>query len=172
MNTSQWFNTIFQEITVIKDEATLYCTVWNQPDSLHGFIVWILFVVVPIILGPVLTTIMEIIHYIAKKCATTPFPPTPSLFLSWVTIHLMSIVTMSTYTLHLWLVESSITRQFGLDYFTSLILKYYVGNLDIMLIPMIALCVDSTLRNGLVFMMTAKKKGILSKTNSVYSEYM
>ena len=79
---------------------------------------------------------------------------------------------MTTYTLHLWLVETSLSHQLGLDFFSSLMLKYFVGNLDILIVPLIALFVDPKLKEGLSFMFTAKKKGILSKTNSVYSEYM
>ena len=161
-----------REITVIKDEDTIYCTVFSHPDSLHGFIVWIMFVLTPVLLGPVLTTFMEILHYVYKHCSKTPTPPTPSQFRSWVSIHLISIVTMTTYTLHLWLVETSLSRQLGLDFFSSLMLKYFVGKLDIIIVPLIPLFVDPKIRDGLSFMFTAKKKGILSKTNSVYSEYM
>ena len=99
-------------------------------------------------------------------------PPTPSQFRSWVTLHLMSIVTMTTLTLHLWLVEVTIAPQFNLDYFSGLMLKYFFGNFEILLIPVIALTVDKKIRDGLFVILTAKKKGILSKTNSVYSEYM
>ena len=166
------FENSSREISIIKDEDTMFCTVWNEPESIHGFVVWILFVVIPIVIGPVFCTFMEILHSLVKKCSRHDQPATPSQFRSWVTIHLMSMVTMTTYTLHLWLVETHVSRQFGLDYFSSLMLKYFFGNIDIILIPMIAIFVDGKLREGVGLMFTAKKRGLLSKTNSVYSEYM
>ena len=161
-----------REITVIKDEDTIYCTVFSHPDSLHGFIVWVMFVLTPVLLGPVFTSFMEIFHYVSKQCSTTPSPPTPSQFRSWISIHLISIVTMTTYTLHLWLVETSLNHQLGLDFFSSLLLKYFVGNLDIIIVPLIPLFIEPKLKEGLSYRFTAKKKGILSKNNSVYSNYM
>ena len=110
--------------------------------------------------------------YAALISPPVQVPPTPSQFRSWVTLHLMSIVTMTTLTLHLWLVEVTIAPQFNLDYFSGLMLKYFFGNFEILLIPVIALTVDKKIRDGLFVILTAKKKGILSKTNSVYSEYM
>lgn len=166
------FENSSREISIIKDEDTMFCTVWNDPESIHGFVVWLLFVVIPISLGPVFCTFMEILHSVVKKCSSHEYPATPSQFRSWVTIHLMSMVTMTTYSMHLWLVETHISQQFGLDYFTSLTLKYFFGNLDIILIPMIAIFIDGKLREGVGLMFTAKKRGLLSKTNSVYSEYM
>ena len=160
------------EVTVTKDVDTIFCAVWNNPDSFHGFAVWVLFVLIPILIGPVLSSFMELLHTIVKKCSSQEYPATPSQFRAWVSIHLMSMVTMTTYTLHLWLVETHISRQFGLDFYTSLLLKYFFGNMDMIIIPMIALFVDTKIREGLGVMFTAKKRGILSKTNSVYSEYM
>ena len=46
----------------MKEVDTIFCSVWSEPDSLHGFVVWIIFLVVPVILGPVLTSVLEMLH--------------------------------------------------------------------------------------------------------------
>ena len=65
-----------------------------------------------------------------------------------------------------------IRDQFQLDYFWRLMLKYLAGSADIFIIPLIAILMDPRIREGVGTMFTAKKRGILSKQNSVYSEYM
>ena len=166
-----WENST-KEISVMKEVDTIYCSVWSEPGSLHGFVVWIIFVVIPVLLGPVLTSILEMLHSLIKRCARRVYPPTPSQLRSWVTIHLMTIVTMATYTLHLWLVERMVKEQFKLDYFWGLLLKHLAGTVDIFIIPLIAIIIDPRIREGVGTLFTAKKKGLLSKQNSVYSEYM
>ena len=161
-----------KRISVMKEVDTIFCSVWSEPDSLHGFVVWIIFLVLPLILGPVLTSVLEMLHSLMKRCSSTVYPPTPSQFRAWVTIHLMTLVTMATYTLHLWLVERVIREQFRLDYFWGLVLKHLAGTVDIFIIPLIAIVMDPKIREGVGILFTAKKRGLLSKQNSVYSEYM
>ena len=38
------------------------------------------------------------------------------------------------------------SSQFNLDSFTSLMLKYFIGKLDLIIIPLLAICVDARLR--------------------------
>ena len=161
-----------QEISVYKDEDTLSCTVWNDSGSLHGFVVWTLFVLLPILLGPVLASLLELGHYITKKCSMSSHPATPSMLRLWVMTLCMAAVTLTNYTVHLWLAETFLSISLGWDYYTSLTVKYFYGNFEIFLIPLVPLILDRNIREGLSLLMSAKKKGVLSKQNSVYSEYM
>ena len=161
-----------KEIAVYKDEDTLSCTVWNDTNSVHGLLVWILFGFMPILLGPVLASLLELTHYVRKKCSRSPHPATPSTIRYWVVTLGMAAVTLSTYTLHLWLAETFLATHLGWDYFTSLTVKYFYGSFEIFLVPLVPLFLDKNIRDGVSHIMTAKKKGILSKQNSVYSEYL
>ena len=60
-----------QEITVTKLEDTLYCSVWSGPEATHGLAVWVVFVLLPIALGPILATLLEILYSLAKRCSST-----------------------------------------------------------------------------------------------------
>ena len=60
-----------QEITVTKVEDTLYCSVWSGPEATHGLAVWVVFVLMPIALGPILATFLEILYSLAKRCSST-----------------------------------------------------------------------------------------------------
>ena len=54
-----------------KLEDTLYCSVWSGPEATHGLAVWVVFVLLPIALGPILTTLLEILYSLAKRCSST-----------------------------------------------------------------------------------------------------
>ena len=45
--------------------------------------------------------------------------------------------------------------------------KYFLGSIDIMVIPLVIVTVDKQIRLGLGVVSEAKKKGTLSKDNSV-----
>ena len=161
-----------REVPVYKDEDRLSCTVWNEASSSHGLLVWLLVGLLPILLGPVLASLLELLHYVLKKCSKTSHPSTPSMLRLWVITLTMAAITLTNYTLHLWLVESFLSSYLGWDFFTSLTVKYFYGNLEIFLVPLVPIILDHNIREGLSLVMSAKKKGILSKQNSVYSEYM
>ena len=54
-----------------KLEDTLYCSVWSGPEATHGLAVWVVFVLLPIALGPILATLLEILYSLAKRCSST-----------------------------------------------------------------------------------------------------
>ena len=161
-----------REISVYKHEDTLSCTVWNHSSSLHGVVVWLLFVLLPLVLGPVLASLLEVAHFIIKKWSRSVSPATPSLIMSWLMILTMALITLTTYTTHLWLAERFLADYNHWDYFTSLTVKYFFANSEIFLVPLVPLLLDKNIRDGVLFIFSAKKKGMISKQNSVYSEYM
>ena len=161
-----------REVSVFKHEDTLSCTVWNHPSSLHGVVVWVLIVLLPLLLGPVLASLLEVAHFITKKCSRSASPTTPSRVMSWLITLTMAVLTLTTYTTHLWLAERVLADYNHWDYFTSLTVKYFFGNFEIFLVPLVPLLLDRKIRDGVLFIFSAKKKGMISKQNSVYSEYM
>ena len=161
-----------REISVYRHEDTLSCTVWNHPGSLHGLVVWTLVVLLPLVLGPVLTSLLELAHFTTRKCSRSVSPASPSLIIYWLITLTMAVLTLTTYTTHLWLAERFLAEHNHWDYFTSLTVKYFFGNFEIFLVPLVPLFLDKNIREGVSFIFSAKKKGIISKQNSVYSEYM
>ena len=161
-----------REISVLKQEDTLSCTVWNSSSSVHGVVVWLLVVALPLVLGPGLASLLHLAHFITKKCSRSLSPATPSLAVPWLITLTMAVVSLATYTTHLWLAERILADYNHWDYFTSLTVKYFFGNFEIFLVPLVPLLLDKKIREGVLLIFSAKKKGIISKQNSVYSEYM
>jgi len=82
---------------------------------------------------------------------------------------LLSATCFTTATIHLWLTERVLKHMFDWTYFTCLIVKYLAGSSDIIIVPILILFLDQNLKHGFSIILTAKKKGILSKNNSIYS---
>ena len=47
---------------------TIFCSVWEE-ESLHGFVVWVLILATPILLGPGLATVLELLHWLTRRCS-------------------------------------------------------------------------------------------------------
>ena len=46
------------------------CGVWNtEMETKQNFIIWSALVAVPMLIGPILTVIMEFLLYLGKKCS-------------------------------------------------------------------------------------------------------
>ena len=108
--------------------------------------------------GPVLTGTLQAAAYFCKKCSRPPSPPTPSQAKYWAILFLLSLIIPATLAAHLWLVESVLQPHLQLSYFTSLTLKYYLGNSDVFLVPSLILIMDGTLRRGLIFVCRIRRE--------------
>ena len=57
-------------IRIMRNEDMTYCGIWNsEKETKQNFIIWSALVVVPILIGPILTILMELVVYICKKCS-------------------------------------------------------------------------------------------------------
>ena len=140
---------IFTICRVVRKEDVAFCDVWNEDNS-GGLIIWIIIVAVPIVFGPLLSSGLELISSLSKACSSSPYPATPSQAKYWALVILVGLLLLPCYAAHLWLVELYLRPLLGLDYFTSLTLKYYLGQLDVFLVPSLLVLLDGTLRRGLV----------------------
>ena len=154
-----------KEIQISRDVDMTYCPVWNENISWRDIILCTILVIIPVICGPILTCIMEVFCYCKKNTSKTPHPHTPSKIRYWVIVILYGVIILAAYLTNLCLAEWYMT-QFKLDYFYCLVVKYVIGSIDIMLIPLLVVTIDNNLREGLVFIFYAKKRGMLSKATS------
>jgi len=145
------------------------CGVWNtEKETKQNFIIWSVLVAIPILIGPILTVSMEFFLYLRKKCSKNKQPETPRLVTYWVIILLSSSVILPLLSLHLWLTELLIELEFLKDdYATGLVLKYFIGNLDIFLVPCFVISVDPVIRHGLRYICMLRKNGDKSGPSDV-----
>ena len=121
---------IIGRVRIIRDEDMTSCGVWNtEKETKENFIIWSVLVAVPMIIGPILTVIMEFILYLGKKCSKvleyhnnsffylwsilkSKQPETPGLMTYWVIILLSASVIAPLLSLHLWLTEFLIELEY------------------------------------------------------------
>ena len=125
------------------------CNILEDQEDTGGLVLWTIIVALPVLLGPVLTGSLQAASYLWEKCSGSASPPSPSLAKYWTLLALLSLIIPASLAAHLWLVESVLQPLLQLDYFTSLTLKYYLGNSDVFLLPALVLLVDGTFRRGL-----------------------
>ena len=154
-----------KEIQIARDVDMTYCPVWIEKISWREIILSSILVIIPVVCGPILTCVMEVFCYCKKNTSKTPHPHTPSKIRYWVIVILYGVIIMATYLTNMCLAEWYMP-QFKLSYFHCLVVKYVLGNIDIMLIPLLIVTIDNNLREGLVFIFYAKKRGMLSKATS------
>ena len=136
------------------------CNIWEDQQDNAGFILWVIIVALPVLIGPVLTGSLELLFWLCKKCsgsAPPASPPSPSQAKYWAVLALLSLIIPATLAAHLWLVESVLQPRLQLDYFSCLTLKYFLGNSDVFLVPSLLLLMDGTLRRGLSFVCRMRK---------------
>ena len=134
---------------VVREEDVAACNIWEEGEDSGGLVIWIIIVALPVTLGPLLTSSLQVVFSLCEKCSGSASPASPSLAKYWVLLVLLSLIIPASLAAHLWLVESVLQPLLQLDYFTSLTLKYYLGNSDVFLLPALVLLVDGTFRRGL-----------------------
>ena len=114
--------------------------------------------------GPLLTTALELCFYLGKKCSRSKHPETPNLLRYWILILVITFLITTTYSTHLWLTEKWLSKHFSLDFFTNLLLKYFVGNSEIFLVPFLIISIDPNMSRGLKYIFNVRKN---ASNNSV-----
>ena len=156
-----------KEITIMRDMDLTYCSVWNNNVSSSDLIFWLLIVALPLFFGPFLTTMLELLYSMKKKCSKAPYPVTASLFRYWLILILSSVIATATYSTHLLLAEAYMENYFQMNFFQLLVGKYFFGRLELMIIPLLVILVDKQLREGVCIVFYSKTRGALSKTTSI-----
>ena len=111
-----------------------------------------------------MTIALELCFYLGKKCSRSKHPETTSLLRYWILILVNAFLITTTYSAHLWLTEKWLSKHFSLDFFKSLLLKYFVGNSEIFLVPFLIIFIDPNMSRGLKYIFNVRKN---ASNNSV-----
>ena len=153
------------ETRISREVDIAVCKVWDESEKgLKAYaLLWLAIVAVPIVLGPGVIFCLEFCFYLSKKCSRSQHPETPSLMKYWVLILFSSVFVFSSLALHLWLAEA-MELVFGdmleIDYFMSLMLKYFAGNSDILIVPCLILFIDPVIGRGLLYICQSRKRNL------------
>ena len=157
-----------KETKILREEDIAVCGVWNDSDqgARRNAMLWLILVGAPVILGPVLTSVLEFCFYVTKMCSRSKHPETPSVFRQWMMFIMISVAIFPSLAFHLWLTEAVRGKYLQLNYFESLILKYFVGNSDIFIVPCLIIFMDPVIGRGLKFICYSRKNIINNAVSS------
>ena len=133
------------------------CRVWKDTIGLRDITIWVLIVGAPIVMGPVCTMILEFLfllkHTISQVSNEDPITRPEQQIL----VTALAVLVTVSYSTNLLVTEKYFTPIFELNQFTSLILKYFLGYIDVILAPIIICLVDTKIRQGISIIFNRKR---------------
>ena len=92
------------ETRIFRKDDISVCSVWMKDKVIEeNFILWMILVAGPLLLGPIFTVFLELCFYVTKKCSRSKHPETPSLMKSWLMLTAITVVILPSYSTHMWL---------------------------------------------------------------------
>ena len=133
---------------VTRDVDITFCKVWGMQPGLFDMFFTLVVIVLPLVLGPVLITFLEVFQY-AKNCSSKSPPPEPSnRGRQLCLVYVLSSLSIGSYLANLYLVEGFIFAMYKLKVFHLLLLKYVVGYADLIFVPIVIIMLDPDVRGG------------------------
>ena len=144
---------------VLKDDAVDLCRVWKDDIGSNEFYIWCIIVGLP---PNSAGTCFNILHGVfifhgntvsgVSSIDTSTIPQQ-----RYIVTALSALVTIS-YSTNLVLTEKYLQPVFNLNQFISLMLKYFLGSIDLILAPLIICLIDTEIRQGIVFLYKRKRE--------------
>ena len=112
-------------VLITRNVDMTFCLVWRREPGLVELVPWVVVVSLPVLLGPVLTTLMELIYYLQRLRDTRPgwVPNLPSRTRRWTLIYLLTLATAVAYPLNLYIAEWIVPDNFQLPLGDSLVCR-------------------------------------------------
>ncbi|TRY61503.1 hypothetical protein TCAL_05713 [Tigriopus californicus] len=140
-----------------------YCTVKTGVNDILDYIALVVALILPLIIGPGLVGVFQLIFAVFGRffCQSSHLSQmdlgvannqnsffhkkeTPGLFAGWGIIIGFTLVFALTYTLHMYVADVYIH-----DHFVFLLVKYCLGFVFVILVPVITLCLEKEIRHGI-----------------------
>ena len=150
---------IIDDMVVIKEEAVDFCWVWKDNVGTREIIIWMILVLLPVGLGPLLMFLLQFLLYMKNCCYGVQKPGICSRTTQCCTVTLLSLLVVISYSSYLLVVEKYIQPAFHLSQLQLFLLKYFLGSADLILAPLVICLLDKQLRQGVVFLYRRRKTG-------------
>ena len=109
-------------------------------------------------LGTVLTFFMEFSFYMGRQFSGVSSIDTSTRPQQRYIVTALSALLTISYSTNLVLTEKYLQPVFNLNQFISLMLKYFLGSIDLILAPLIICLIDTEIRQGIVFLYKRKRE--------------
>ena len=143
---------------MLKDDPLDICRVWKDKIELSDVFAWCFVVGIPIVFGPILTFLLKLDFHLAERVSGESSIDTSTRPQQRYIVATISLLIITSNSIHLLIAEKYLTPSFSLDLFTSLLLKYFFGSLELVLAPFIICLMDNEIKQGIRFLYRRKRK--------------
>ena len=125
-----------------------FCKVWHlQTDMVH-IIYTLLILILPLALGPFLTAILQLIHFITTSQQKARQSENNHRGCQLALLHVLAWLSIGSYLANLYLAEGVLLNIYNFNIFHILIFKYVLGYADLIFVPIIIIIMDPNVRGG------------------------
>ena len=160
------------EQTIVKNMDITFCKVWHTQTDLMDIIYTLLILILPLVLGPLLTIILELLIQVSTSPPKKKYSDENDRVRQIALLHVLAWFSAGSYLANLYLAESVMLNVYKFKIFHVLVLKYVVGYADLLYVPLLLMFLDRKVREGWGRSTGAgaTKQGAASQTSPVSSQ--
>ena len=130
-----------------------FCKVWHLQTDMVDIIYTLLILILPLALGPFLTAILQLIHFLTTSRQSENNHRGCQLAL----LHVLAWLSIGSYLANLYLAEGVLLNIYNFNIFHILIFKYVLGYADLIFVPIIIIIMDPNVREGVAEVYKSKQ---------------
>ena len=142
-----WDNSTMEK-TIVKNMDITFCKVWHTQTDLMDIIYTLLILILPLVLGPLLTIILELLIQVATSPPKQKYSDENDRVRQIALLHVLAWFSAGSYLANLYLAESVMLNVYKFKIFHVLVLKYVVGYADLLYVPLLLMFLDRNVREG------------------------
>ena len=149
---------------IFKDDVIDLCNVWTNNINYRDITLWLLLVAIPFLMGPVLTLALTFLFWVKNVFSRVSRKNIRTRNKRPCIVTILSILVTISYSTNLIVTEKYLQPIYNLNQFHSLILKYFLGSIDLILSPLIICLMDIDIRQGIYYIYIRKRTRSITGT--------
>ena len=149
---------------IFKDDVIDLCSVWTNNINYRDITLWLLLVAIPFLMGPVLTLALTFLFWVKNAFSGVSRKNIRTRNKRPCIVTILSILVTISYSTNLIVTEKYLQPIYNLNQFHSLILKYFLGSIDLILSPLIICLMDIDIRQGIYYIYIRKRTRSITGT--------
>ena len=134
---------------ITRDVDITFCKVWGKQADLYDMFFTMAVIIFPLVLGPVITAILELGQLIKHCSAKTPPLESSNRGRQRCLVYILSSLSIGSYMANLYIMDGLIFSSNKQRAFHLLVLKYVVGYADLIFVPLVIIFLDPDIRGGI-----------------------
>ena len=129
---------------VTRDVDVTFCKVLGKQEDLFDIFMTMVVIIIPLLLGPVLTAFLELFGIIKDHAMDSPKIEPSNRGRQRCLMYVLASLSVGSYLANLYLVEAFMQ----IEVFHLLLLKYVLGYADLVFVPLVIIILDPNVRGG------------------------